>query len=115
MKFCRLVFELHFPHNFCHIHIDRHFIKIVKSFSGHPKHRVENFYESILSFIYIEESKNIVLLKFLTYFILKSLGSNRNSLENHSRHSLTFNASVVFLFLGSREFFNLHLTHVYCS
>ena len=37
MKFCSLVLELHLTQNFCHTHTDRHFPKIVKSCSGHPK------------------------------------------------------------------------------
>ena len=49
MKFRELVLELHLPQNFCRTHTDihthrhthrqtdRHFPKIVKSCSGHPK------------------------------------------------------------------------------
>ena len=72
MKFCSLVLELHLPQNFCHRHTDtqthrqtdRHFPKIVKSCSGHPKtcKSIENrkskiYTKSILSSTYIEESK----------------------------------------------------------
>ena len=41
MKFCSLVLELYLTQNFCNTHTDtqtdRHFPKIVKSCSGHPK------------------------------------------------------------------------------
>ena len=64
MKFCSLVLELHLPQNFCHTHTDRHFPKIVKSCSGHPKtcKSIENrkskiCTKPILSSICIEESK----------------------------------------------------------
>ena len=65
MKFRALVLELHLPQNFCHIHTGRHFPEIVKSSSGHPetckfiKNRKSKICtKTILSSIYIEESKN---------------------------------------------------------
>ena len=62
MKFCSLVLKLHLPQNFCHT--DRHFPKIIKSYSGHPKmcksiksQKSKICMKPILSFTYIEESK----------------------------------------------------------
>ena len=68
MKFGALVFELHLPQNFCHTHTDtqtdRHFPKIVKSCSGHPRtcksiknQKSKICTEPLLSSTYIEESK----------------------------------------------------------
>ena len=65
MKFRALILELHLPQNFCHRHTDRHFPKIVKSCSGHPKtcKSIENRKSKICTkpifcSTYIEESKN---------------------------------------------------------
>ena len=59
MIFCSLVLELHLPQNFCHIHTGRHFLKIVKSWPGHPKtcksiknRKSKIWTKPILSFIY---------------------------------------------------------------
>ena len=68
MNFRALVLELHLPQNFCHRHTDtqtdRHFPKIVKPCSGHPKtcksiknRKSKTCTKPILSSIYIEESK----------------------------------------------------------
>ena len=38
LKFRLLIFALVRPQNFCHIQADRLFVKILKSYSGDPKH-----------------------------------------------------------------------------
>ena len=68
MKFCSLVLELHLPQNISHTlsdtQTDRHFPKIVKSCSGHPKtcksikkRKSKICMKPILSSTYVEESK----------------------------------------------------------
>ena len=64
MKLCSLVLELHLLQNFCHTQTDRHFPKMVKSCSRHPKtcksiklRKSKICTKPILSFTYIEESK----------------------------------------------------------
>ena len=70
MKFRSLVLELNLPQNFCHRHTDRqtdrHFPKIVKSCSGHPKtcKSIKNRKwkicpKPVLSSTDIEERKNV--------------------------------------------------------
>ena len=86
MKFCSLVLELHLPQNFCHIHTDtqthrqtdRHFPKIVKSCSGHPKtckyienRKLKICTKRILSSTYIEDSKKKMKWFFSCSFFMK--------------------------------------------
>ena len=81
MKYCSLVLELHFPQNFCHTRTethrqtDRHFPKIVKSCSGHPKtcKSIKNWKSKIctkpiLSSTYIEESNKKKVFKLQSYW-----------------------------------------------
>ena len=76
MKFCALVLEFHLSQNFCHTHrqTDRHFPKLVKSCSGHPKTRksIKNkckiCTKPVLSSIYIGGSR-----KYERLFILKNI------------------------------------------
>ena len=85
MKFCSSVLELHLPQNFCHAHTDiqtdRHFLKIFRSCSGHPKtwksiknRKSKICTKPILSSTYIEESKNCMELRVQMLHGMKLIG-----------------------------------------
>ena len=66
MKLCTLIFELHLPQNFCHRHVGKHFLKIVKSCSEYWKtckstknRKSKKFKGAILTSIYAEESNKV--------------------------------------------------------
>ena len=80
MKFRALVLELHLPQNFCHRHTDRHFSKIVKSYSGQPKtcksikNRKFNICtKPIFSSTYVEESKKFYHVYITGNFMKKGM------------------------------------------
>ena len=49
MQFRQLVFTLERSKNLCHTQTDRHFVKIAKLFSGHPKKSVKNWKSKIFT------------------------------------------------------------------
>ena len=104
MKFCSLVLELHLPQNFCHRHTerqtDRHFPKIVKSCSGHPKacksiknRKSKICTKQILSSTYIEESNKLTNLIWYQYDFTR-IYSSQHSLRGLCANTFTLSCVI---------------------
>ena len=104
MKSCSLVVELHFPQNFCpHRQTYRHFPKILKWYSGHPKtcksikNRKSKISKNpIFLSIYREESNNFenedisARISFHYFRRIKIFNKNIDDLSCRDKNSLLY-------------------------